>query len=311
MKKTVVAIIGPTAVGKTKLSIELAKRFHGEIISGDSMQIYKGMDIGTAKISKEEMQGIPHHLIDTKDPHENYSAADFKIDVQHLIEEITERGQLPIIVGGSGLYIQAALYDYNFPKIGRDEELTKQLEKQVKIDGIDQIYQRLQEVDPEQAKKIHPNNHRRVIRALEIYETTGWTKSDWERKQKWEPFYDSILIGLEMEREKLYAEINKRVDQMLESGLLQEVRQLYNKGLKNTQAMKAIGYKEFIPYLEGSLELSECIDILKQNSRRYAKRQYTWFRNKMDIDWYSVSPKSKKEKFNLILDKLAGILEKK
>jgi len=311
LKKTVVAIVGPTAVGKTQLSIELAKRFNGEIISGDSMQVYKGMDIGTAKISPEEMQGIPHHLIDMKEPIEDYTAADFKGHVHKLIEDITKNGRLPIIVGGSGLYIQAALFDYNFPEIKRNEERTDELTKQVREEGIDSIYKRLLEVDPVQAEKIHPNNHRRVIRALEIYETTGRSKSDWERDQTSESPFNIIFIGLEMERERLYSEINRRVDIMLQDGLLEEVTRLYKQGLESTQAMKAIGYKEFIPYLEGREELTDALDTLKQNSRRYAKRQYTWFRNKLDINWYSVTPETKDEKFLLILQNIAGIIEMK
>ena len=311
MKKTVVAIVGPTAVGKTQLSIDLAKRFNGEVINGDSMQVYKGMDIGTAKITPDEMQGIPHHLIDIKEPIEDYTAADFKGHVHNLIEEITNNGRLPVIVGGSGLYIQAALFDYNFPEIKRNEERTDELTKQVREEGIDSIYRRLIEVDPEQADKIHPNNHRRVIRALEIYETTGRSKSDWEREQTSESPFNIIFIGLEMERERLYSEINRRVDVMLQDGLLEEVTHLYKQGLENTQAMKAIGYKEFIPYLEGREELTDSIDKLKQNSRRYAKRQYTWFRNKLDITWYSVTPETKNEKFMLILQNIAGIIEMK
>lgn len=309
MKKTVIAVVGPTAVGKTSLSIMLAKRFNGEIISGDSMQVYKGMDIGTAKVSEEEMEGIPHHLIDIKEPAEEYSAADFKMDVSKKIDEISAKDRLPIIVGGSGLYIQAALYDYNFPSIPRDDNRTEELMREAREAGIERIYNRLAEVDPEQAEKIHPNNHRRVIRALEIYETTGKTKTTWEKEQKLESPYNVLFIGLEMDRELLYREINKRVDLMMENGLLEEVTTLYNKGYKDTQAMKAIGYKEFIPYLEGRQGLDETIEILKQNSRRYAKRQYTWFRNKLPVDWYSVEPVEKDKKFSMILSKVAGILE--
>ena len=311
MRETIIAIVGPTAVGKTELSIEIAKRFNGEVISGDSMQVYKGMDIGTAKISSEEMQGVPHHLLDIKEPDEAYSAADFKVHVQRLVKEISDKGRLPIIVGGSGLYIQAALFDYNFPDIKRDEELTEQLEKQAQEEGIEEIYERLQQVDPKQAEKIHPNNHRRVIRALEIYETTGKPKSEWELEQTVETPYNVIFIGLEMDRTELYEQINHRVDFMLEKGLLDEVKSLYNHGFKDTQAMRAIGYKEFIPYLEGKQTLEEAVEQLKQNSRRYAKRQYTWFRNKLAIDWYAVSPSSRQEKFKMIFDKLAGILKMK
>lgn len=309
MKKKVIAIVGPTAVGKTSLSLLLAKQLNGEIISGDAMQVYKGMDIGTAKIRPEEMDDIPHHLIDIKEPDEDYSVADFQKDARKKINEITDRNRLPIIVGGSGLYIQAALYNYNFSSIPRDEKRTEELTKEVEEHGIERIYKSLQEVDPEQAEKIHPNNHRRVIRALEIYETTGKTKTAWEKEQKIVSPYESMIIGLEMERKKLYEAINLRVDQMMETGLLEEVKELYERGYRNTQAMKAIGYKEFIPYLEGKEELQDVVEQLKQNSRRYAKRQFTWFRNKMPVEWYEVTPDNKNEKFAEILKKVAGKLE--
>lgn len=309
MKKTVLSIVGPTAVGKTSLSILLAKELNGEIISGDSMQVYKEMDIGTAKIKDSEMEGIPHHLIDIRKPNEEYSVADFKNDVGDKVETITAKNRLPIIVGGSGLYIQSALYDYNFSPIPRDEDRTEELSKEVREDGIERIYKKLKEIDPLQAQKIHPNNHRRVIRALEIYETTGKTKTAWEQGEKREPLYNIHFIGLEMERVKLYEEINKRVDIMIENGLIDEVRRLYEKGYKETQAMKAIGYKEVIPYIEGEATLEEVIHHLKQNSRRYAKRQYTWFRNKMPVNWYPVTPQTKKETFTSIVEKIAGILK--
>ena len=271
MKKNVVAIMGPTAVGKTKLSIELAKRFNGEIISGDSMQVYKGLDIGTAKIKQAEMQGIPHHMLDIREPDEDFSAADFKELVQQYIAEITARGKLPIIVGGSGLYIQAALYDYNFSDRKRDPLLTKEMEEIVKLEGIMPLYQRLEQIDPEQAKKIHPNNHRRVIRALEIYETTGMTMSEYEKNQVMESPYNPILLGLEMPRALLYERINDRVDQMIEKGLKTEVKKVYDEGYASCQSMKAIGYKEWISYFKGEQSLEGTVELLKRNSRRYAK----------------------------------------
>ena len=310
MKKNVVAIMGPTAVGKTKLSIELAKRFNGEIISGDSMQVYKGLDIGTAKIKQAEMQGIPHHMLDIREPDEDFSAADFKELVQQYIAEITARGKLPIIVGGSGLYIQAALYDYNFSDRKRDPLLTKEMEEIVKLEGIMPLYQRLEQIDPEQAKKIHPNNHRRVIRALEIYETTGMTMSEYEKKQVMESPYNPILLGLEMPRALLYERINDRVDQMIEKGLKTEVKKVYDEGYASCQSMKAIGYKEWISYFKGEQSLEGTVELLKRNSRRYAKRQYTWFKNKMDVTWYSVTPSTIDEDFTLIFEELAGILKK-
>ncbi|MBR3121499.1 tRNA (adenosine(37)-N6)-dimethylallyltransferase MiaA [Oceanobacillus profundus] len=310
MKKNVVAIMGPTAVGKTKLSIELAKRFNGEIISGDSMQVYKGLDIGTAKIKQAEMQGIPHHMLDIREPDEDFSAADFKELVQQYIAEITARGKLPIIVGGSGLYIQAALYDYNFSDRKRDPLLTKEMEEIVKLEGIMPLYQRLEQIDPEQAKKIHPNNHRRVIRALEIYETTGMTMSEYEKNQVMESPYNPILLGLEMPRALLYERINDRVDQMIEKGLKTEVKKVYDEGYASCQSMKAIGYKEWISYFKGEQSLEGTVELLKRNSRRYAKRQYTWFKNKMDVTWYSVTPSTIDEDFTLIFEELAGILKK-
>lgn len=308
MKKRIIVIVGPTAVGKTSLSISLARRLDGEIISGDSMQVYRGMDIGTAKIRPEEMEGIPHHLIDIRNPDETYSAAEFKRDVNEKVTEITEKNRIPILVGGSGLYIQAALYDFNFSDIPRDEKWTEKLMKEAGEDGIDRIYRKLKEVDPEQAEKIHPNNHRRIIRALEIYEATGKTKTEWEKEQKRESPYEPLIIGLTMERKKLYEQINRRVDQMMENGLLEEVETLYRQGYENTQAMKAIGYKEFIPYLEGEIMLEDAIETLKRNSRRFAKRQYTWFRNKLPVTWYLINPEEKDEKFLQIINNVAGIL---
>lgn len=311
MTKTVIAIIGPTAVGKTKVSIEIAKRFNGEIISGDSMQVYKEMDIGTAKVSKQEMQGIPHHMIDIKNPDEEFSAADFKCYVQKYIDEITNRKKLPIIVGGSGLYIQAALYDYNFSEQKRDESITIRLEKRIEKEGITPLYDYLKRIDPEQAEKIHPNNHRRVIRALEIYETTGMTMTKYQQKQSLNSPYNLILIGLDMERDLLYQRINKRIDLMLENGLVDEVRSLYDQGFGNCQSMKAIGYKEFIPYFKNEQSLDSTIGLLKQNSRKYAKRQNTWFKNKMDIRWYPINAEIIKERLGIIFDDLAGLLKLK
>ncbi|MBU5267717.1 tRNA (adenosine(37)-N6)-dimethylallyltransferase MiaA [Virgibacillus proomii] len=307
MKNKVIAIVGPTAVGKTKLSIEVAKRFSGEVISGDSMQVYRGMDIGTAKITKEEMQGIPHYMIDMKDPDEPFSVADFQQYVTHYIDIISKKNKLPILVGGSGLYVQAALYSYNFPTYKRDEEVVEKLENEIAAFGIEPLYKRLQEIDPKQAAKIHPNNYRRVVRALEIYETTGKRMSDFQQQVKESPF-DVKLIGLEMQRDELYKRINHRVDMMMERGLINEVKKLYQKGYTHEQSMQAIGYKEFIPYFKGEKTLKKAVETLKQNSRRYAKRQYTWFRNKMDVVWYDVSDGAINEKFRKILDDLAGFL---
>ncbi|MFC0299623.1 tRNA (adenosine(37)-N6)-dimethylallyltransferase MiaA [Virgibacillus soli] len=313
MKKKVVAIVGPTAVGKTALSIQIAKKCKGEIISGDSMQIYKGMDIGTAKITASEREGIPHYMIDIKNPDEPFSVAEFQQLVHQKIDDIHGRGKLPIIVGGTGLYIQAVLYNYNFSQEKRDEALTTQLEERVQKEGIMPLYQELLVIDPVQAKQIHPNNERRVIRALEVYKTTGMTMSEYIHKQQQlqEKTYDAYLIGLEMERTILYERINKRVDLMIANGLIDEVYTFYKQGFEKSQAMQAIGYKEFIPYFKGEYDLAESIRLLKRNSRRYAKRQYTWFRNKMNVNWYPVIPGQINETSRIILADLAGFLEDK
>ncbi len=288
-KEKVVVLIGPTAVGKTKTSIELAKRFNGEIISGDSMQIYKEMDIGTAKIKKSEMEGITHHLIDIKNPDETFSVAEFQELVRMKITEITNRGKLPMIVGGTGLYIQSAIYDYQFSDAPNNEELRRKLEERVKTDGVEVLHKELTQVDPLSAERIHPNNVRRVIRALEVYLTTGQTLTEIQSDQVIEPLYEVSMIGLTMERERLYDRINLRVDEMITEGLEKEVKKLFDCGLMHTQALQAIGYKEWFPYFLKEQSLEATIDQLKQNSRRYAKRQLTWFRNKMDVTWFDMT----------------------
>lgn len=288
-KQKLLVIIGPTAVGKTKLSIELAKRFNGEIISGDSMQIYRGMDIGTAKIRKEEMEGIPHHLIDIKEPNENFSVAEFQQLVRSTIQEIADRGHLPIIAGGTGLYIQSVIYDYQFSDVSGDEDFRRELEQKAKEIGPDALHQELIKVDPQSASDIHPNNVRRVIRALEIYHLAGKTRNEFDNTANKEEIYQTAIVGLTMDRDKLYERINARVDLMMEDGLLEEVNRLYQQGLRDCQAIQAIGYKEIYQYLDGDLPLEEAVDKLKQNSRRYAKRQLTWFRNKMEVKWFDIT----------------------
>ncbi|WP_453996786.1 tRNA (adenosine(37)-N6)-dimethylallyltransferase MiaA [Bacillus nitroreducens] len=308
-KEKLVVLIGPTAVGKTKLSIELAKKLNAEIISGDSMQIYKGMDIGTAKITSEEMEGIPHHLIDIKEPHESFSVAEFQEVVRKLITEIHKRGKLPMIVGGTGLYIQSVIFDYQFTDDASDPKYREILEQQVAEEGVDTLYQELQQIDPDSAKRIHPNNVRRVIRALEIFKTTGKTMTEYMDDQKQELVYDLALVGLMMDRELLYERINKRVDLMIESGLLHEVARFYSQGLRDCQSIQAIGYKELYEFLDGTISLEEAISKLKQNTRRYAKRQLTWFRNKMNVKWFDMGSKnSYKENFNEIYKYIAGKL---
>ncbi|GGA24794.1 tRNA (adenosine(37)-N6)-dimethylallyltransferase MiaA [Psychrobacillus lasiicapitis] len=282
-KPVVLAIVGPTAVGKTALSIELAKTFNGEIINGDSMQIYRELSIGTAKITEEEMEGVPHHLLDIKDPNESFSVAEYQKIVREKIEEIAARGKLPIIVGGTGLYIQSVLYDFRFTKQPKlDVDLQKELEKL----PPDELFNRLRKLDPEAANEIHPNNVQRVIRAIERVELSGKQKKEIEQDHGQEKVYPHYIIGLTTDREVLYERINKRVDLMVEKGLLEEVKKLHEQGIRGVQSIQAIGYKEIYAYLDGFLTLEEALDNLKQNSRRYAKRQLTYFRNKMDIHWY-------------------------
>lgn len=276
----VIAIVGPTASGKTALSIELAKRFNGEIVNGDSMQVYRGMDIGTAKIRPEEMSGIPHHLLDIRDPDESFSVAEYQSLVRDKIAEIQQRGKLPIIVGGTGLYVQSVLFDYRFSKQQVDEELRQTLNAELERLGPGAMHGKLMELDPE--IDIHPNNTRRVLRALEIL-LSGEEKEDGSLAQA--PMYDELIIGLDVPRAKLYERIDSRVEGMMEAGLLDEVRRLYDSGLRDVQSIKAIGYKELYGYFDGIYTLEEAVAKLKRNSRKYAKRQFTYFRNKMPILW--------------------------
>lgn len=307
-REKVAVIIGPTAVGKTKLSIDLAKALNGEIISGDSMQIYRTMDIGTAKVTKEEMDGIPHYMIDIKDPEDSFSVAEFQERVRKHIREITERGKLPIVVGGTGLYIQSVLFDYQFTDDAGDATYREQMEKLALERGVEYVHEKLQEVDPKSAERIHANNVRRVIRALEIFHTTGEKMSDQLEKQENDLLYDVSLIGLTMDREMLYDRINLRVDIMMEQGLLEEVEGLYNRGIRDCQSIQAIGYKEIYDYFENRVSLEEAVSQLKTNSRRYAKRQLTWFRNKMDVTWFDVTGG---EKTSEILRYIEGKLQLK
>ena len=282
----VLCIVGPTAVGKTKMSIELAKQLNGEIISGDSMQIYRGMDIGTAKATMDERQGIPHHLIDEKNPDEPYSVAAFQQTVRAKIEEIKSRGKLPIIVGGTGLYIKSVLYDYEFAGESESKEVDEAKYGHL---SNEELHAKLATIDEAGAKDIHPNNRKRVIRALEIYETSGVKKSEMIEKQEHKMIYDACLIGLTDDRNVLYDRINKRVDTMYETGLVEEVKALFDEGIPaESQSIRAIGYKELYDYFKGFISLEESKELIKRNSRRYAKRQYTWFNNQMDVTWFKV-----------------------
>lgn len=312
-KENLVVLIGPTAVGKTKLSIELAKKFNGEIISGDSMQIYRGMDIGTAKIKYEEMEGIPHHLIDIKDPEEPFSVAEFQTIVREKISEVTRRGKLPMIVGGTGLYIQSVIYDYHFSDAPSDDSFRHELEKRAAEQGNEVLHNELMKADPESANKIHPNNVRRVIRALEVFHCTGKSMNEYQEDQETDLMYNTVIIGLTMDRDKLYQRINERVEIMMDEGLLSEVQALYKRGIMECQSIQAIGYKELYEYLDSKISLEDAITQLKQNSRRYAKRQLTWFRNKMDVDWFDMtevnSPSMLEKKLAEISAQIEGKLQ--
>lgn len=285
-KLDVIAIVGPTASGKTALSVELAKKIDGEIINGDSTQVYKGFDVGTAKISAAEMDGIPHHLFDIKEPTEEFSVAAYQATVRACIKEIQSRGKMPIIVGGTGLYVQSVLYDFRFTEEAADPEVRACLEQELHEKGPEYLYEKLVKLDPVDAEKIHPNNHRRIIRALEIIEITGKTKGEHEQSQGNTALFNHLLFGLEMDRAVLYDRINKRTDIMMAQGFLQEVEQLIQQGLKDAPAMKAIGYRELQLYLEDKLTYEEAIEAIQKGTRNYAKRQMTYLKNKLDVQWF-------------------------
>ncbi len=301
----VIAIVGPTASGKTSLSIELAKRLDGEIINGDAMQVYKGLNIGTAKITEDEKEGIPHHLFDIKEPTDPFSVAEYQSVVRKCIEDIRSRGKQPIIVGGTGLYIQSVLFDFRFTEEAGDEEVRAELEKEMETEGgAERLYNRLQHLDPSSAKKIHPNNHRRLIRALEIIEVTGKTKNEHEQGAGEALVFEHLIVGLTLDREVLYERINLRVDQMMEDGLLEEAKGLWKNGIRGVQSVQAIGYKELYQHFEGLISLEEAVELIKKHTRHYAKRQMTYFRNKVDISWFDAN--SDKEK---IVDGILTILK--
>ncbi|MDF2946066.1 MAG: miaA [Bacillales bacterium] len=303
-----ITLIGPTAVGKTSLSIEIAQKFNCEIISGDSMQIYKNLDIGTAKVSKEEAKGIPHHLIDIRDPSDNYSVAEFKNAVQKSISTITYSKKLPLLVGGTGLYIQSVLYGYNFTQDHGSTELREKLAAFAEKYGNYSLHEKLNAVDASAAQNIHPNNVQRVIRAIEraTLSNIGYNESSNSRSE--DMLYNCSLIGLTMDREILYSRINQRVDIMVEKGLFEEARYLF-ENYPDSQAAKAIGYKEFFPYFNNDIDRTTAIELVKKNSRNYAKRQMTWFRNKMPVEWFDVSQglsnEIKEQIFNFIEGKMS------
>ena len=301
-KPKVIVICGPTASGKTGLSIELAKKIDGEIVSCDSMQIYKDMTIGTAKVTKEEMQGIPHHLIDFVSPDERYSVSDFQKDATNAIKEIISKGKVPIVVGGTGLYADTLIYNIQYPEIETDLEYRKQLEEMIKKEGLEVAYQKAKEIDSEAAEKVSNNDQKRIMRILEIYHQTGKTKTMLEKESRMqEPTYQYLVYAIGMDREKLYDRINQRVDIMIEQGLIQEVQTLVKKYQHFPTAMQGLGYKEVVSYLNGEMTKEEMIEKLKMETRRYAKRQLTWFRKNKETTWIDgLAPKE--ENVQRILD---------
>ena len=272
-------------LGKTSLSVELAKRINGEIISADSMQIYKEMNIGTAKVTIEEMQNIPHYLVDFVSPDEEYNVSRYKDDALKAIQTIINNGKTPIIVGGTGLYVDTLINGIEFNDIEEDLEYRTYLEGLLNEHGPDYLFSMLQDVDEESAQKIDKNNTRRVMRALEIYKVTGKTKSQLDKESVKGPNYDYYVFGIDWDREKLYDRINRRVDIMIESGLVEEVKNLNSKYKISKTAMQGLGYKEVIEYLNNAVSYDEMIDNIKKESRHYAKRQLTWFRHIKDIIW--------------------------
>ena len=301
-KPTVIVICGPTASGKTALSIELAKRINGEIVSADSMQIYKDMNIGSAKVTPEEMQKIKHYLIDFVSPDQRYSVANYKLDAKQAIEEILNKGKTPIVVGGTGLYIDSLIYEIEYNDIKINEDYRKKLENIKEKEGLEKLYEMAVKIDPIAMQKISKNDSKRIMRILEIYEATGKTKTEQEAESRTkEVSYNYKVFAITMDREKLYDRINKRVDIMLEKGLIEEVENLLNKYKEFPTAMQGLGYKEVRDYLEGNLSKQEMIDTIKQESRRYAKRQLTWFRKNKQTIWID-GLNNTDENINIILE---------
>lgn len=291
-KPKVIVICGPTASGKTALSIELAKKINGEIVSADSMQIYKEMNIGSAKPTKEERQGIKHYMIDSVSPNERYSVAEYKKQAEQAIEEILQKGKIPIVVGGTGLYVNSLIYGIEYPDTKIDEAYRKQLEEIAQKEGLQKLYEQAKKIDPQAMQAISPNDKKRIIRVLEIYKETGKTKTEQEREsRKNEVKYDYFVFAINMERERLYERINKRVDIMLEQGLIQEVQNIISKYSQYPTAMQALGYKEIKEYLEGKISKEEAIEKIKQETRHYAKRQLTWFRKNKETIWLDSNKK--------------------
>ncbi|KRQ87024.1 tRNA dimethylallyltransferase [Caloramator mitchellensis] len=310
MKKNIVIIAGPTASGKTKLGIELAKRINGEVVSADSMQIYKYMDIGSAKPTTEEMQGIPHHMIDVVTPDVEFSVAMYRKMAVECIDDIIKRGKIPIVVGGTGLYINSLIYPLDFTETSRDEDYRLYLENLAKEKGNAYVHEMLKEVDNESYIRLHPNDLKRIIRALEVYKNTGKPISEYQRESKLRDVdFNFAFICLTMDRAKLYDRINKRVDIMFEMGLVDEVKRLKDMGYtRNMTSMQGIGYKEVFDYLDGYFTLDEIKEYIKQSTRRYAKRQLTWYRREDRIYWVNLD---EYDSFDEVLENIIGYIEGK
>lgn len=290
MKEKLIVIVGPTGIGKTSLSLEIASSLNGEIISADSMQIYKYMNIGTAKIKEDEMKNIPHYLIDFLEPDEEFSVSNYRDRTKQIITKINNKDKIPILVGGTGLYVNSIVYDLNFTKVASDEDVRAELENSKNKFGNEYLLNMLREVDPKSADRINVNDTKRIIRAIEIYKITGKPMSLHNNNfRKINDDYNLAMIGLNMDRKKLYDRINHRVDEMIQNGLIDEVKSLIESGYdKNLISMQAIGYKEIIMYLEGSVTLERAIEMIKKGSRNYAKRQLTWFRREDRIKWFNI-----------------------
>jgi len=289
-KPKLLVLVGPTAVGKTKLSLRLAAEYGAEIISGDSMQVYRGMDVGTAKATEEERKQIPHHMIDIHDPDHPFSVAEFQERARKLIDEIHARGKLPFIVGGTGLYVESLCYDFQFSEVGSDEAFREEQMLFAEQYGSEALWERLKQIDPESAERLHPNDQRRLIRALEVYHLTGERLSDQLKVQKKVSPYELCIVGLTMDRALLYERIEQRIDQMIGEGLVDEVRGLLQAGYgKQHISMQGLGYKEIIGYLEGTMSWEDTVVLLKRDTRRFAKRQLSWFRHMKDIEWMDVT----------------------
>ncbi len=292
-QRTALVIVGPTGVGKTAVTVEIARRLPVEVVSADARQFYKYMDIGTAKPAPEILREIPHHFVGFLDPAREYSAGQFAEDARQVIEEIFARGNIPLVVGGSGLYIRALLEGF-FGTDFKDPQLRKKLEQRAKVEGNLSLFEELQKIDPVSAAKIHPQNTKRVIRALEVYYLSSTPLSEWQRKNKNPASFSYKKFGLRLPREILYSRINARVEEMFEQGLIEEVKNLVKKGYSaDLNALNTIGYKEVIRFLQGELDLATCKELVKRNTRRYAKRQMTWFRKEKDIIWIELSPEDR------------------